>query len=219
VEENGIDHNSTQPECNSKESGGYWVDGYVPGKNWVRTFSDNDVILATSFTNGFEGVSVASQNTTAGPYPTSQRDELLGQLAGIDPNQARINAVVNGVAGRTASFPTVCDVSIAARANVTNDFRLGPTFSLKNSRLGVSGSLRQAGGVPSANLNGGVSAAGVSAVEQISIPIPDTPLNATFGYNLLGRRNSYGLSMGRGKWTVGVAGTFGVMGDQSCSGH
>ncbi len=83
VDQNGIDHNSSQGECNG--SGGYWAPGNVSGASSVQTFSNSDLIAVASTTNGQNVTSVAN---CAGCSTQNPDGTLLGAFTQTIGNQS-----------------------------------------------------------------------------------------------------------------------------------
>ena len=99
-----IDHNSSQAECNSAESGGYWVNGYVGNGSWVTIDYENNLISSLSvLSNGAWGISVASQNTTWGAWELGQQASFGSDYLSMGLGEPTAGPANNGNQNNTGS--------------------------------------------------------------------------------------------------------------------
>jgi RHS repeat-associated protein len=207
-----------QGDCASTQDNGYYID--ATGVN-NATLNDNGDL--TSYSTG--GGSFLADGT-----PNNSSVEVTAPDPGIDPDEARINALVQGVATDTAGFPTVCSVQAYGQINVgplqgrySYDSNSGGKFSGggrvtpgapdsinspvtgKNTPLGAalpfSGSVR-------VNQNGSFSG-------SLGVRDPETGLGADVSVDDHGRPGA-GVSWARGVIQAGARAIFGTMGDPRC---
>ena len=206
------DEHGNHTGCSGK--GGTWIDhSYFTQNNMADWSNQGNSTLA--------GMTVSSATVN-----TSSPDPFLDGVVGAPPVRNQVAgtsdpalALVSAIATQTAGFPNVCSVSFSARVQIpSTPIKAGVSVDGKG-KLSASASWKQAGksGGPSVSLTGRANGSGGAVVQQVSVPIPFSPLNFTFGANPLGGRNSYGISRDFGKiFSVGAAGTFGYMGDPTC---
>jgi RHS repeat-associated protein len=206
---NSVSVTTVRGDCLSDTDSGVYVNGTVNTSSY--TYSGTSLGYQYSPDDAQGGTTTLGSGTIGLDAPAAQ--------ASIDPDNARINALVQGVAQNTAGFPNICSMSFSARGQIPfTPVKAG--FSMDGQgKLSGSASWKQAGGSgsPSVSLTGRANTNGGAVAQQLSVPIPDTPFSATLGVNPLGGRNSYGVSADLGKgFAASAAATFGTMGDPGC---
>ena len=195
-------------DCASTQDNGYYID--ATGVN-NATLNDNGDL--TSYSTG-DGSFLADGT------PNNSSVEVTAPDPGIDPDEARINALVQGVATDTASMPWLCNTSVTLRGQIPKTpIAIGATLD----RNGVSGSARARLGQDSGGNQVNITSNGKSANVQISVPTPFTALGlpvratvGTAGANKVAVGASANIPWAKNVLNVSAALTFGYLGDKSC---
>ena len=198
--ERGDCDNSTEEKANS----GQYVDGTVSSIT-TSTGDANGVVRGYGGTNDDTGALISG--TFASPL-----DAPLQQIPQIDPDEQRIDALVQGVATDTASMPWVCNASVILQAQIpSTPLSVGVTAD----RNGVSPSAK----VSKTGPNGGVAVTTNGKKVGYQIVAPVTPfVNATLstGQNQATVGVSKQYKFGPGNVSAGASLTFGYLGDSHC---
>jgi uncharacterized protein RhaS with RHS repeats len=193
-------------------AGGKDDDGvYVNGTVNSATQDDQGNVTSYSTDNG---------SFLADGTPNDSSVEVTAPDPGIDPDEARINALVQGVATDTASMPWLCNVSVTLRGQIPKTpIAIGATLD----RNGVSPSVRARVGQDSSGNQVNLTSNGKSANVQISVPTPfaafGLPVRATVGTagaNKAAVGATANIPWAKNILNASAALTFGYLGDKSC---
>jgi hypothetical protein len=193
--------NSTEEKANS----GQYVDGTV-STIYTSTGDSSGVVSGYSGTNDDSGALISG--TFASPL-----DAPLQPLP--DPDEQRIDALVQGVATDTASMPWLCNTSVSVRGQISKTpFAVGLTAD-KN---GVQPSARAKLGENANGLQANLTTDGKSVGYQLSAPIVGTPFRGTLstGNNQATVGVSRNLPFGGNTLSVSGSLTLGYLGDAHC---
>ena len=199
--ESGDCDNSTEEKANS----GQYVDGTV-STIYTSTGDSSGVVTGYSGTNGDTGALIAG--TFASPL-----DAPLQPLP--DPDEQRIDALVQGVATDTASMPWLCNTSVSVRGQIPKTpFAVGLTAD-KN---GVQPSARAKLGENADGVQVNLTTNGKKVGYQLSAPIVGTPFRGTLstGNNQATVGVSRNLPFGGNSLSVSGSLTLGYLGDAHC---
>ena len=136
-----------------------------------------------------------------------------------DPQDVSTAQLLDYLAQDTASFPNICEANFSLRAPVpyVPALKAGVSVDL-DGNVSASARLKQGGakGGPSASVNGRANLNSAATSQQVNIPIPDTPFDATYSVNPFSGRKSFGLSGDDKAVSLSGNASFGYMGDPNC---
>jgi hypothetical protein len=197
--------------------GGTYVDGTINTKSYGAAVGDDgDVHVSFTYTPSDAGSGSVGADGTYTMQGPSWGSKDIGATSNIDPDVARIDAMVQGVATNTASMPWVCNASLSLRGQIPKTpIQVGGTLDFRNGLQGSYGvrATNQANGEQLA-----VRTNGKQLNAQYSVPIPDTPFRATL--ELGAQHPTVGINANV-PWTKNImsAGgslSVGYLGDASC---
>ena len=210
-----FDYHSNEAECTKKDENGnqgQWIDDWGTHYEMGLGGVDDDdrqenYMMAPSLPQGVVG---------APPLETAN--------VSIDPDEQRIDALVQGIATDTASMPWLCNAAITVRGQLP---RVKLPMGLKTPNVAIGASLDKNGLQPSDRVVANEAADGTQVNlttngkkvgYQISVPIPDTPFRGTLstGNNQATVGLSRSLQFGKNAVSVGGSLTFGYLGDPRC---
>lgn len=200
------DDKQTGNSAGCKRQGGTWVDpkafSTLNAGDWSDKANSTIAGIAQDLNSTSTTIVVSAQNQQ------------------IDPDDARINTLVQGVAQDTAGLPWLCNISFSIKAQIPKTpIQLGVSVD----KTGVHGSAGFRAQDKSTGQQVGVSTNGKKTSAQISVPIPDTPFRATVG--LGGAHPTVGVSTGfpmgktmgqSNQMSASVSLSFGYLGDVGC---
>jgi hypothetical protein len=217
--DNGDLNNILSGDCADTQDNGYYIDA-------------TGVQSATLDTNSGD---LTSYTTDQGSFladgtPNDYTVTVDAGNTNIDPDDARIAALVQGVAMDTAGFPTLCSVGAYAQVGA-GPLRAGYSYD-SNSRGGFYGGARVTPGAPdsiNSPVTGKNTPLGSALPFSGSVKVsksgtfsgsleardPETGLGAGVSVDEHGRPGA-SASWSRGVVAVGVKATFGGMGDPAC---
>jgi RHS repeat-associated protein len=202
--ERGDCDNSTEEKANS----GQYIDGTV---NTITTTTGDTSGVVT----GYSGTKDDGSGTLIAGTFIDPNAATNTNNAQVDPDDARLNSLVQGVAQDTRSLPWLCNASLNARAAIP---KTGIAVGGAVDRKGLHGSLN----AQLAPLPGGSSfnytQTGSKGGVQVNVPIPDTPFRASAGISP-GRFNlgvSTAVPGTKNAVSAGATLSFGYLGDATC---
>ena len=203
--ERGDCDNSTEEKANS----GQYIDGTV---NTITTTTGDTSGVVTGYSGTKDdGSGTLISGTFLDPNATTTTNN-----AQVDPDDARINSLVQGIAQDTRSLPWLCNASLTARAAIP---RTGIAVGGAVDKNGLHGSLNaQLAPLPGGTTLNYTQTGSNGGIQISRIPIPETPFTGSVGIGH--NRLNFGVSAEipktkrLGSLTAGLS--FGYLGDATC---